>query len=192
MVKIECSPLFLPGLCLLAWFDPLGAFRPFLIAAALHELGHAAAIWLLGGRIDAVRLGFGDACIRTGFLTYRTETLCALAGPAANILCFAAFCTRFSAFAEMSLLLGAYNLLPVWPLDGARVLRAALLSQGKSLIFLWMASAGTAMILLGAAYWAAARFETGLWPVLAAVLLLARVLLAAMREKSVAFPGAAG
>jgi len=153
VTKIECTPAFLPGMCLLAWFDPLGAFRPFLIAAAAHELGHIAAILLCGGRIDGIRLGLGDASIRTGFLTYRAELVCALAGPAVNLLCFAAFRTRFSAFAAMSLLLGAFNLLPMRPLDGGRLLRAALQCAGRDETALGAASLLTAAALLGAALW---------------------------------------
>ncbi|MEI3065466.1 MAG: site-2 protease family protein [Oscillospiraceae bacterium] len=59
-------------------------------------------------------------------MAHRQELLAALAGPLVNLVCGALFGMRSPAFAAYSLMLGIYNLLPVWPLDGGRAVRCAL------------------------------------------------------------------
>ena len=99
---------------------------PFFLAAGVHELSHLAAVWLLGGKVKTVTLRFADAQIMTAPMGYAEEAACALAGPAANLLCCWLFRFWAPAFAALSLLLGCYNLLPVFPLDGGRALRCVL------------------------------------------------------------------
>ena len=195
MRRIELAPSGALFFLLGAWLDPLGAFGPFLLAAAGHELGHLAALRLCGARAERIRLGFGDARIETGFLGWRAELLCALAGPAVNLAAFAAAGERFPVFAAVSLLLGLFNLLPIPPLDGGRMLRAALLAgplAGRAEAICFLTGALTGAALLGAAGYAAARWRAGLWPAAAAALLLARVLAEGAGENSVAFPAVQG
>lgn len=195
MRKIELAPSAALFFLLAAWLDPFGAFGPFLLAAAEHELAHLAALRLCGVRVEGIRLGFGDAQIRTGFLGWRAEFICALAGPAANLLSFPAARIRFPVFAAVSLLLGLFNLLPMPPLDGGRMLRAVLLAgplSGRTdAICIWAGMATGAALLL-AAWRVAVCWQTGLWPFAAAALLLVRVLLQSTGEKSVAFPAIRG
>ena len=192
MRRIECSPAFVPGMCALGYFDPLGAFVPFLCAAAAHELGHLAAIRLCGGRVESIRLALGDAEIRTGFMSYRAELVCALAGPAANLLSFALCRGRAPAFAAMSLLLAAFNLLPARPLDGWRALGAAIRlgrHPERAEPVCRAAGLGTSLALFCAAAAAALRYKTGVWPVLAAGVLLLRLLRTSRAGKTGCFSG---
>lgn len=113
-----------------------------LLAAALHEGAHALCILLLGGRIREFRIsGLGGHLIADNrHFSYGKEIAVALAGPLTNVL--VAFATvRLSGlfaseaamhmFAGFNLLLGLFNLFPVHPLDGGRIVRAlALLTLG--------------------------------------------------------------
>ena len=98
----------------------------FLSALALHELGHLVVLAVCRAPVRGVRLGFGDIEIRTDGLPCGTELLCAWAGPAMNLLLWLLHQDVCAPFAAVNLLLGAYNLLPVLPLDGGRMWLAAL------------------------------------------------------------------
>jgi len=113
---------------LLAWLnycDTQGVLPAALCAASLHELGHLAAIRAAGGRVKRLRLSAVGAELRLdGTLGYGAELLCALAGPAVNLLlAFVAARIGATMFAGMSLVLGLFNLLPIGTLDGGRILR---------------------------------------------------------------------
>ena len=104
---------------------PLSLVAWTLLACTVHELGHLLAIRLLGGQVEELRLtGLGGVMIPQGTFGYGAECLVALAGPAASLvlaLLAAPFCQTL---AGVSLVLGLFNLLPLAPLDGGRVLGA--------------------------------------------------------------------
>ena len=122
-----------PGFCLLTgWFAAANGWRPLaavLGAAAVHELGHWAALGLLGARVRALRVGvLGAVMIPDGRLSYGGELLAVLAGPAANLLsalALTALGPGTEAAVGAHLVLGAFNLLPARPLDGGRALELA-------------------------------------------------------------------
>lgn len=120
-----------PGFWLLLagtwWLDPV-LLLPALLAAAVHELGHCAALKALGGRVSQLRLSaLGAELAPDGLLSYAQELPVALAGPGASLLC-AGVCAHLGRYllAGLSLALGLFNLLPIGPLDGGRTIRAAL------------------------------------------------------------------
>ena len=102
-----------------------------LTAALFHELGHAAALRLCGGKTERIRVsafGVRMEIQNAARLSYGQEALCILAGPLTNItlswvLSLAG--ERIEAaylFAGAQLVLGVFNLLPVAALDGGRLL----------------------------------------------------------------------
>ncbi len=166
MRRIDVRPGFALFVLALAYFDTAGLFFPYFSAAALHEGGHLLALWGLRGQLQRVTLGFGDVQIRTAPLPPGTEALCALAGPAANLLCAGLFLRILPEFAGVSLALGAFNLLPIFPLDGGRLLRLALRSTGAVCGASLLRGAAGAGAVGGAAaangaVGAAARADTG-------------------------------
>lgn len=97
-------------------------------AAAVHELGHLAALALLGADIQSISMEACGLNIRCGELqgTF-SKCFAALSGPAAGIgLFFILRGTGCPVAAEMSLGLSIINLLPVLPLDGGNALQAVL------------------------------------------------------------------
>lgn len=119
-----------------------------LLAVLLHEFGHAGMAALLRLRSKHIMLTFFG-----GYVEFEREPekrwqeiAVSFAGPAVNLLCAALlpFVIRglsetgwpsrdtplalsfFDSFYYVSLVLGAFNLLPGFPLDGGRILRAAL------------------------------------------------------------------
>lgn len=119
--RIEMTGGFL---LLLAWLNYLD--REFLLPMALaacgaHELGHLAAIRLLGGAVRRMRFTAVGAELELDCsLGYWQEGASALAGPGVNLLLAAACCgsERWMAFTGLNLALALFNLLPVGRLDG--------------------------------------------------------------------------
>lgn len=190
--RLDLTPGFPAFLAAVWYFDSCGIFWPFLAAMTVHELAHAAVLLLLGGRIESVRLSFAQVELRTGLLSDRTELWSTAAGPGINLLCGWLFRRWMPAFAAVSLLLALFNLLPVWPLDGGRLLRTLLrmrwgaagvdASQTLGLLF--------GLGLLAGAVFAARRWDAGAWPAVTAGALLVRLLRSRYAEKAVAFPAA--
>lgn len=117
----------LMGALLLA--APLSLVGWFLLACAVHEGGHIWAIRSLGGGVESLRLtGLGAVLIprQDRVFTYGEECRIALAGPAASLLLALLAAPALQTLAGVSLALGLFNLLPLAPLDGGRVLGAVM------------------------------------------------------------------
>ncbi|HLK12412.1 MAG TPA: site-2 protease family protein [Candidatus Binatia bacterium] len=120
-----------------------------LIASVLlHELGHAATARAFGIRtVEIVMYPIGGLSRLDRRPRPREELWIALAGPAANVALAGAILARLAVRGRLlppaalldatdanlperlaigNLLLGAFNLLPAYPMDGGRVLRALL------------------------------------------------------------------
>ncbi len=96
-----------------------------LLPIAVHELSHILALRLLGQKITGLTADARGLCIRYhGSCSDAGHVLAALAGPLGGALyALVGFtdiaCLRQSA--ALSILLTAFNLLPLLPLDGGRV-----------------------------------------------------------------------
>ena len=152
---------------------PLRWIAACAVAAAVHEMGHASAVYLLGGSIRSVRIGMAGAVIQSNCLTYGREILCSLAGPLFSLLC-CLWIRVFPWFALCGLIQGAYNLLPLYPLDGGRTLFALLqllCKRDPTRLFLSI-QMGLCILLAAAGVFACIRFRLGLsalFPLLPAV-----------------------
>lgn len=118
----------------------LGAVVFVLVFASIlaHELGHSLVARRLGVQVSEIELHFfgGAAKMTSAPKTPRDELLIAAAGPATSFVLALLFgvgwviipeptgLVGFLAYAN--LLLGAFNLVPALPMDGGRILRAAL------------------------------------------------------------------
>lgn len=125
--RLEASPGFLLLLGALFWLDEGVGLLPWgLLACAVHELGHVAAARCFGGRVERLSLTAVGAELSFSYwapLTYGRDSLVALAGPGANLLLGGLFFWQGRHLpAVLSLGLGVFNLLPILPLDGGRVL----------------------------------------------------------------------
>lgn len=125
-LRLEVSPGFLLLLGVLFWLDEGVGLVPWgLLACFFHELGHVTAALIIGGRVERLRLSAVGAELSFSYrtpLSYGRDSVVALAGPAANLLLGGMFFALNRQLpAAMSLGIGAFNLLPILPLDGGRV-----------------------------------------------------------------------
>lgn len=131
MNQLKVTPGFVTILAATAYFGSARLFAAMVIGAVVHELGHLLAMRLLGCRVERLTL---SACgaelkVRNGAnLSFQRELLLCLSGPAANLA--AILLLRILNAAPLllgaNLLLCAFNLLPVRPLDGGNALYAVL------------------------------------------------------------------
>lgn len=132
--KVQVSPGFLLLLGILFYLDEGIGILPWgILAAALHECGHVLASRLFGGRVEAIAFGITGAELRFFYpcvLSYGRENVISLAGPAANLLTGGiALCLGGHLFAMASFALGLFNLVPILPLDGGRLLENLVAGQ---------------------------------------------------------------
>lgn len=133
--RLSVSPGALFVGALLLYLSPSPVQAACLTAAALHESGHLLCCLALGIAVHSLRITLlgavleAEARCSSGW----EEVLVALAGPLVN-LCTLPLALRQRAYllAGTSALLGVFNLLPVSPLDGSRMLHG-LLSLGGEL-----------------------------------------------------------
>ena len=120
--SLEIRPGAVALLAGLYFLLPLRWCARLALAAAVHELGHVAALVLCGAEIYGLRMEGCGLALRCA----PPEIAAALAGPAAGA---GLFCILrglgYPEGANLSLLYACVNLLPVLPLDGGRALHAA-------------------------------------------------------------------
>ena len=119
-LRISGSFFILAALMLLIL--PLKWLLAAALAAAVHELFHYLALKLCRCKVLSLQVGTGGAVIETDCISRGKELFCALAGPVGGLtlLLFAKWLPRT---AICALVQSAYNLLPLFPLDGGRALR---------------------------------------------------------------------
>ena len=91
-------------------------------AALFHELGHYLAVRLCGGSVVSGQITLRGAKMTAAPMKPEQELLSVLAGPAASLLLLS-LRHLFPRIAFCGLIQGAFNLLPIYPLDGGKALR---------------------------------------------------------------------
>jgi Zn-dependent protease len=139
-IRVNLSFLLLLGVVLL-WMGGLQGLAIVLMAAGsvlLHELGHALMARHLGVPVAGIELHFFGGAAQMSDLPRRPgdEIAVAAAGPAvsfalaglghglAALSVIPALASVFALFGTVNLILALFNLLPAFPSDGGRILRA--------------------------------------------------------------------
>ena len=133
MKLLEISPwsCFLAAACILLL--PFRLLIAALASAVFHELCHLLAMKLFSVPVLGIRIGAFGMVIRSGYMTPGQELLCAAAGPAGSLFLLLS-AEVFPLLAFCGLIQGLFNLLPIYPMDGGRILRGlTLLGKEKYL-----------------------------------------------------------
>lgn len=151
-MKIQVSAGALVFLAALLLIMPLQWVGAVLLAAVVHECCHVIAIFVFGGFIDRITICGRGVVMETQPMTGIREFICALAGPLGSLLLLS-FAPRLPRTAICGLIHGIYNLIPLFPMDGGRMLRSLLYSMLSpplaQKIFLWTQRGITLLTLLG-------------------------------------------
>lgn len=165
------------------WVKGLSATLLLFASVLAHEFGHALVARRRGVEVDSITLFIfgGVASLSEEPRTGGDELRIAAAGPAVSLLAAVVFYGMASAtsgtpeavarlLTHLNVVLVAFNLVPAFPLDGGRILRAVLWSrQGRARatrtavriggVFGW------ALIVYGAIGLLAGQIGSGLWSI---------------------------
>lgn len=183
MICVQPSACFLMAALILLL--PLDWLIAALLAAAVHELGHLAVIYAFGSCPELISIGGFGARIHTGPLDNRKEFFCAAAGPTASLFLLS-LCRYFPKLAFCGMAQGMFNLVPVHPMDGGRMLHCVLrglFPQQAERIFLVLQS----LVLCGIvclALMLTIHGIAGFLPALTCITVLSRLILSKIPCKS--------
>lgn len=118
------------------FFENLSLMFVLFLSVVLHELGHALVarrFKVPTAHITLYPFG-GIAALRSEPKSAKAEFWIAIAGPLVNVLLmllsglawFVSGWMPFALFAGLNLVMAVFNLIPAFPMDGGRVLRAGL------------------------------------------------------------------
>jgi Zn-dependent protease/predicted transcriptional regulator len=167
----------------LPWLLGLAAALGLFAGVLIHEFGHALVAQRFDVHVDSITLWFlgGLAQLEEFPDDWRQEFYIAVAGPLVSVgvgaACYGAFLAFpvgqpaprfvFGYLAILNVFLAAFNMLPGFPMDGGRILRA-LLSRNRSRLDATRIAAGVGKgfavllglggILLGQIFWIAIAF----------------------------------
>lgn len=138
-------------------FVPLKWVCGVLTAAFVHELCHWAALTALRIPVRRIQVRCGGTQMVTGAMSAGEECLASFAGPVGSLLLLT-LGRWFPRLAVCAGIQGCFNLLPVYPLDGGRILRRGLekIPEAPWKIYLEPAISGTCLLLAGV--WVSRRF----------------------------------
>ena len=122
--KIHFTPRFLISAAYMILLIPIPWFVAWFIAVAVHECFHCIALLLCKQRISHIIIDISGAQIQTTPLSNIHTVICAVAGPAGSLL-LVLFYSIYPQLALCALSQSLYNLLPIYPMDGGRVLYSA-------------------------------------------------------------------
>ena len=151
-------------------FDGVDGAILTLIAVLIHELGHMAALFILGRRSGVPLPRMPGFSIRVGTsLSYKEDMIVAAAGPMANLitaLILLPIRQAAEAMILINLLTAVSNLLPVRGYDGYKIL-ASLIAVSGTERFLGrlpdVLSFGTAVAAVLLSLYFIYVFDTGYW-----------------------------
>ncbi len=97
-----------------------------ILAALIHEAAHYITVLLLDGKIRSIKISLRGAVMDASVPDPVSECLSILAGPLSSCA-LSLFAGIYDELAVCGIIHGIYNLLPIFPLDGGRLLQCILL-----------------------------------------------------------------
>lgn len=132
--RMIIHPLFLPILFSMVMYGNISYYALILSSLIIHEVGHMIAAWMVKVKVErCVIMPYGGEIELVGgqSLPPKKQLIIALGGPIATLICIAITPLLDPLFADpflkIQLILLAINLVPIWPLDGGRVVLSLIL-----------------------------------------------------------------
>ena len=134
-LKIKIHPLFALYVFLCIYFGWYNDIFYYIVVLVLHEYGHYFMTRHLGYSTEGMMLSIYGSSLKTNnCYKVKDEVIIALAGPIVNIILIVIFVALWwfipslylftKSFVICNLIVLAFNMLPIYPLDGGRVILA--------------------------------------------------------------------
>ncbi|MGE7666184.1 site-2 protease family protein [Ureibacillus composti] len=124
----------MPILFSMVMYGNISYYALILSSLIIHEVGHMIAAWTVKVKVErCVIMPYGGEIELVGgqSLPPKKQLIIALGGPIATLICIAITPLLDPLFADpflkIQLILLAINLVPIWPLDGGRVVLSLIL-----------------------------------------------------------------
>ncbi|WP_225230154.1 site-2 protease family protein [Ureibacillus galli] len=134
MMRMTIHPLFLPVLFSMVLYGNVSYYALILSSLIIHEIGHILAAFLCKVKVErCVIMPYGGEIeLRGGMsISPRKQLIIAIGGPLATIGCIAVSPLLdplvADPFLKIQLILLAINIIPIWPLDGGRMILSLIL-----------------------------------------------------------------
>lgn len=143
---VRFSILFPTLILFVTFLDTDGIAAHCILASIIHELGHLTALAFCKTSPSALVINLFGVRIEKPAdcrLTYRQDMAISLAGPVSNVLSAALLyvLVGHSVSVWIHLVLGAFHLLPIEPLDGGQIwlsfLRSRMSEEKADRVMLW-------------------------------------------------------
>ena len=152
-VCIALSLLILPSSWVFAWLG----------ASFIHEICHYFALKFIDTDICSIRIGTLGARIEADIPSYGREVLCAAAGPLGS-LSLILLAKWYPRLAICGFVQAAYNLIPVFPLDGGRIILCLVKRYIPNRLWVYKLLENAALLMLGVlGIYCAVRLSMGVW-----------------------------
>ena len=138
--EIYISFLFSAVVTIMLATDRTGLMLPSVFAITMHELGHLFAMWCLECNPKRIKLIPTSIQITSNFSKgYKNDIIIALCGPIVNIILFFSLYFNYLAyqnntvlyFSLVNLVIGIFNVLPLWELDGGTILYSIIAQKSQ-------------------------------------------------------------
>ncbi|HWL27017.1 MAG TPA: site-2 protease family protein [Ureibacillus sp.] len=158
VTRMVIHPLFLPLLFGMVLYGNVAYYAMILTSLIVHELGHLIAAWLVKVKVEkCVIMPYGGEIQLAGgaSLNPKKQLFIAIGGPIATFSCIMITPLLDPLFAEpffkIQIILLLINLVPIWPLDGGRIVFSLILIfSGKSRSYELFLSISLIIIFLAA------------------------------------------
>lgn len=135
-MRFSVHPAFLLLLLTIVLYGNIALYSAILISLFVHELGHFLAAKFVGVKVETCRIlpYGGEMTLRHEMqLSYPKLIIIALGGPVATFIgilfSFLLPTLVRELFIEVQVFILLMNLVPIWPLDGGRIVCFALLNK---------------------------------------------------------------
>lgn len=175
--KGVCSVGFYLMLALLLLIIPFPWLVAMFVAGGVHELCHFVALRFLTGVNAPIYLSSDRARMPIPDMPPWKEVLCAMAGPVGGLLLtFSA--PIFPRLALCAMMQSLYNLIPIYPMDGGRIVSCVLhilLEPPMANKILTIVSVAIRCAILMLGVYGSLFLQLGIFPILFAALLCIRI-----------------